>query len=311
MLDVPLLLILIVITALVFDYTNGVHDCANAIATIVSTRVASPGLAVAMAASLNLLGALLGTEVARTLGGGLVYPSVVEGCQILVLAALVGGLVGAALAHAGTQAVNFQGLFMKVVLPFLWAPLLGFCGGFLFMLIIYWTCYRFRRAKVNAAFRHLQFVSSGFLALSHGLNDAQKTMGVVTLALLLFGRIDTMDVPLWVKLSCAVAMCLGTASGGWKIIRTMGSRIFKLEPMHGFAAESATGCTIVFASILGAPVSTTHVISSAIFGVGSSKRVNAVRWGVAWQLVVAWVLTLPCSGLVGALAYWGLSAVLP
>ena len=179
------------------------------------------------------------------------------------------------------------------------------------MLIIYWTCYRFRRAKVNAAFRHLQFVSSGFLALSHGLNDAQKTMGVVTLALLLFGRIDTMDVPLWVKLSCAVAMCLGTASGGWKIIRTMGSRIFKLEPMHGFAAESATGCTIVFASILGAPVSTTHVISSAIFGVGSSKRVNAVRWGVAWQLVVAWVLTLPCSGLVGALAYWGLSAVLP
>jgi len=219
--------------------------------------------------------------------------------------------VGAALAHAGTQAVNFQGLFMKVVLPFLWAPLLGFCGGFLFMLIIYWTCYRFRRAKVNAAFRHLQFVSSGFLALSHGLNDAQKTMGVVTLALLLFGRIDTMDVPLWVKLSCAVAMCLGTASGGWKIIRTMGSRIFKLEPMHGFAAESATGCTIVFASILGAPVSTTHVISSAIFGVGSSKRVNAVRWGVAWQLVVAWVLTLPCSGLVGALAYWGLSAVLP
>ena len=251
MLDVPLLLILIVITALVFDYTNGVHDCANAIATIVSTRVASPGLAVAMAASLNLLGALLGTEVARTLGGGLVYPSVVEGCQILVLAALVGaifwnlftwylgipsssshalvgGLVGAALAHAGTQAVNFQGLFMKVVLPFLWAPLLGFCGGFLFMLIIYWTCYRFRRAKVNAAFRHLQFVSSGFLALSHGLNDAQKTMGVVTLALLLFGRIDTMDVPLWVKLSCAVAMCLGTASGGWKIIRTMGSRIFKL-----------------------------------------------------------------------------------
>ena len=173
MLEVPLLLILIVVTALVFDYTNGVHDCANAIATIVSTRVASPGLAVAMAASLNLLGALLGTEVARTLGGGLVYPSVVEGCQILVLAALVGaifwnlftwylgipsssshalvgGLVGAALAHAGTQAVNFQGLFMKVVLPFLWAPLLGFCGGFLFMLIIYWTCYRFRRAKVNA-----------------------------------------------------------------------------------------------------------------------------------------------------------------
>lgn len=334
MLEVPLLLILIVVTALVFDYTNGVHDCANAIATIVSTRVASPGLAVAMAASLNLLGALLGTEVARTLGGGLVYPSVVEGCQILVLAALVGaifwnlftwylgipsssshalvgGLVGAALAHAGTQAVNFHGLFMKVVLPFLWAPLLGFCGGFLFMLIIYWTCCRFRRAKVNAAFRHLQFVSSGFLALSHGLNDAQKTMGVVTLALLLFGQIDTMDVPLWVKLPCAVAMCLGTASGGWKIIRTMGSRIFKLEPMHGFAAESATGCTIVFASILGAPVSTTHVISSAIFGVGSSKRVNAVRWGVAWQLVVAWVLTLPCSGLVGALAYWGLSAILP
>ncbi len=327
MFEIPLLLFLIVLTALIFDFTNGAHDCANAIATVVSTKVLSPRAAVAMAASLNLLGAMLGTEVAKTLGGGLVHQSLVEGCQILVFAALIGaivwniltwylgipsssshaligGLLGAAWGHAGFDAINFQGVINKVVLPFIGSPLAGFCAGFLVMVAIYWICARTLRRKVTAWFRRLQIMSAGFMALSHGLNDAQKTMGIITLALLLFGEIDTVEVPLWVKLCCASAMCLGTAIGGWKIVKTMGSRIFKLEPVHGFAAETATGIVITGASLMGAPVSTTHTVSAAIFGVGSSKRVNAVRWGVAGQLVVAWVLTLPCAGVVGAVSYY-------
>ncbi len=334
MFEVPLLLCLIVVTALVFDFTNGAHDCANAIATVVSTKVASPATAVTMAATLNLLGALLGTEVAKTLGGGLVHPAMVDGCQILVFAALmgaivwniltwylgipsssshalIGGLLGAAWAHAGFGAINVQGVVGKVILPFIGSPLAGFCAGFLVMVAIYWACARLRRNRVNFWFRRLQLASAGFMALSHGLNDAQKTMGIITLALILFGEIDTVDVPLWVKLSCAGAMCMGTAIGGWKIIKTMGSRIFKLEPVHGFAAETATGLVITGASLMGAPVSTTHTVTAAIFGVGSSKRVNAVRWGVAGQLVVAWVLTLPCAGAVGALSYLALSLVFP
>ncbi len=332
MFEIPLLLFLIVLTALIFDFTNGAHDCANAIATVVSTKVLTPRTAVAMAASLNLLGAMLGTEVAKTLGGGLVHQSLVDGCQILVFAALIGaivwniltwylgipsssshaligGLLGAAWGHAGFDAINFQGVINKVVLPFIGSPLAGFCAGFLVMVAIYWICARTLRRKVNAWFRRLQIMSAGFMALSHGLNDAQKTMGIITLALLLFGEIDSVEVPLWVKLSCASAMCLGTAIGGWKIVKTMGSRIFKLEPVHGFAAETATGIVITGASLMGAPVSTTHTVSAAIFGVGSSKRVNAVRWGVAGQLVVAWVLTLPCAGVVGAVSYYLLSLI--
>ncbi len=334
MFEIPLLLVLIVLTALIFDFTNGAHDCANAIATVVSTKVATPRMAVTMAAILNLVGALLGTEVAKTLGGGLVYPAMVDGSQILVFAALVGaivwnlltwylgipsssshaligGLLGAAWAHAGFDAINFSGVVNKVVLPFIGSPLAGFCAGFLAMFLIYWTCARFRRARVNAWFRKMQLVSAGFMALSHGLNDAQKTMGVITLALLLFGKIDSVEIPLWVKLSCALAMCMGTAIGGWKIVKTMGHRIFKLEPVHGFAAETATGCVITCASVMGAPVSTTHTVSSAIFGVGSSKRLSAVRWGVAGQLVTAWVLTLPCAGVVGAIAYKILHVIWP
>ncbi len=334
MFEIPLLLVLIVLTALIFDFTNGAHDCANAIATVVSTKVATPRMAVAMAAILNLLGALLGTEVAKTLGGGLVFPEMVEGSQILVFAALVGaivwnlftwylgipsssshaligGLLGAAWAHAGFAAINFSGVVGKVILPFIGSPLAGFCAGFVAMLLIAWLCASHRRAKVNAWFRKLQLVSAGFMALSHGLNDAQKTMGVITLALLLFGEIDSVEIPLWVKLLCAGAMCMGTAVGGWKIVKTMGHRIFKLEPVHGFAAETATGCVITCASLMGAPVSTTHTVSAAIFGVGSSKRLSAVRWGVAGQLVTAWVLTLPCAGAVGALSYKVLHLIWP
>lgn len=332
MFDVPLLLALIVLVALVFDFTNGAHDCANAIATVVSTKVVTPRFAVVAAAALNLGGALLGTEVARTLGGGIVLPEVVQGSHVLVLAALtgaiawncitwycgipsssshalIGGLIGAAVGHGGFATLNAGGIAGKVLLPLVLSPLAGFAAGFLIMWAIYWMCARIPRGRVNAAFRRLQLLSAGFMATSHGLNDAQKTMGIVTLALLIFGKADSVDVPLWVKLSCALSMALGTAVGGWKIVRTMGHRIFKLEPVHGFAAEGAASLVISGASLIGAPVSTTHTISACIFGVGSSKRLSAVRWGVAGQMLTAWVLTLPASAVVGFLAYQALHLI--
>lgn len=327
MFEVPLLLVLIVVVALAFDFTNGAHDCANAIATVVSTKVVTPRFAVGAAALLNLGGALLGTEVAKTLGSGIVLPHVVEGSHVLVLAALVGaivwngitwyygipsssshaligGLIGAAVADAGFGALNGQGIVDKVLIPLIAAPLAGYAAGFVIMWLIYWTCARILRSRVNGAFRRLQLVSAGFMATSHGLNDAQKTMGIITLALVIFGEIDKVEVPLWVKLACAGAMSLGTAVGGWKIVKTMGHRIFKLEPVHGFAAETSAALVITGASLLGAPVSTTHTISACIFGVGSTKRLSAVRWNVAGNLATAWVLTLPAAGSVGFVCYW-------
>ncbi len=327
MFEVPLLLVLIVVVALAFDFTNGAHDCANAIATVVSTKVVTPRFAVGAAALLNLGGALLGTEVAKTLGSGIVLPQVVEGSHVLVLAALVGaiawngitwyygipsssshaligGLIGAAVADAGFGALNGQGIVDKVLIPLIVAPLAGYAAGFVIMWIIYWICSRIARSRVNGAFRRLQLVSAGFMATSHGLNDAQKTMGIITLALVIFGEIDKVEVPLWVKLACAGSMALGTAVGGWKIVKTMGHRIFKLEPVHGFAAETSAALVISGASLVGAPVSTTHTISACIFGVGSTKRLSAVRWNVAGNLLTAWVLTLPAAGSVGFVSYW-------
>lgn len=328
MFEIPFLLILIVVVALVFDFTNGAHDCANAIATVVSTKVVTPRFAVGCAALLNLIGALLGTEVAKTLGSGIVLPSVVEGSHVLVLAALVGaitwncitwyfgipsssshaligGLIGAAMANSGLEGLNLGGIVSKVLVPLVVSPLSGYLVGFLLMWIIYWAFSRVARKTVNRTFRKLQLLSAGFMATSHGLNDAQKTMGIVTLALMIFGYLDSshVEVPLWVKLSCAGAMALGTAIGGWKIVKTMGHRIFKLEPVHGFAAETSASLVIAGASMLGAPVSTTHTISACIFGVGSTKRLSAVRWTVAGQLVVAWVLTLPAAAVVGCISY--------
>lgn len=327
MFDIPVLLALIVLVALVFDFTNGAHDCANAIATVVSTKVVTPRFAVGFAALFNLGGALLGTEVAKTLGSGIVLPQVVEGSHVLVLAALVGaitwncitwyfgipsssshaligGLIGATVADAGFSALNSQGIVDKVLIPLVGSPLAGFVVGYLCMWLIYWIFGHVLRRTVNATFRRMQLVSAAFMAISHGLNDAQKTMGIVTLALMIFGKIDSVEVPLWVKLSCAGAMALGTAVGGWKIVRTMGHRIFKLEPVHGFAAESSAAIVITSASMLGAPVSTTHTISACIFGVGSTKRLSAVRWNVAGSLMTAWVLTLPAAGCVGFVSYW-------
>ena len=332
--EIPILLVFIVLTALVFDFTNGAHDCANAIATVVSTKVLTPRVAVTLAAVLNLIGALLGTEVAHTLGSGIVRPEIVGGSHILVLAALlgaiswnsitwyfgipsssshalIGGLMGAAMADAGLGALNGASIINKVVLPLLISPFAGFAMGMLLMGIICIIFFRVNRPLVNRIFRKSQIVSAGVMALSHGLNDAQKTMGVITLALLIFGEIDTVHVPLWVKLSCALAMAAGTAMGGWKIVKTMGHKIFKLEPVHGFATETAAAAVIGCASIIGAPISTTHTITACIFGVGSTKRFSAVRWGVAGNLVIAWVLTIPASAAVGALSFWVLHLFLP
>lgn len=326
MFEIPLLLIIIIITALVFDFTNGAHDCANAIATVVSTKVLSPRTAVVMAALLNLAGALLGTEVAHTLGAGIVRPDIVSGSHILVLAglvgaifwnsftwyfgipsssshALIGGLIGAAMAHAGFDALNAMSIVKKVLLPLVLSPVAGFCAGVLIMSLIIFVFSRVRRQLANGFFRKAQIFSAGVMALSHGLNDAQKTMGVITLALLIFGQIDTIHVPLWVKLACALAMAAGTSVGGWKIVKTMGHKIFKLEPEHGFAAETSAALVIAGASMVGAPVSTTHTITACIFGVGSTKRLSAVRWGVAGNLLIAWVLTLPAAATVGALSF--------
>ena len=326
MFEIPLLLIVIILVALVFDFTNGAHDCANAIATVVSTKVLSPRTAVMMAALLNLVGAFLGTKVATTLGSGIVNPDMVASCQPLVLAALmgaiawnlitwyfgipsssshalIGGLMGAAVAFAGLDTLNGLTIVEKILLPLVLSPLAGFVVGFLFMLLIAIFFGRFPRNRLTRAFTRLQILSAAFMATSHGLNDAQKTMGVITLALFIFNEIDTIAVPLWVKCLCALAMACGTALGGWKIVKTMGHKIFRLEPVHGFATETSAALVITGASLFGAPISTTHTITACIFGVGSTKRLSAVRWGVAGNLVIAWILTIPASGLIACLSF--------
>ena len=325
--DLPFLLVLIVLVALVFDFTNGAHDSANAIATVVSTKVLSPRTAVVMAAVLNLGGALLGDEVAATLGKGVVNPEVVAGSQVLVLAALVGaigwnlitwyagipsssshaligGLIGAAVAHAGFNSLNGPSIGEKILLPLVLSPLAGFLAGFLMMNLITLLFWHVNRLKANGLFHRLQVLSAAFMATSHGLNDAQKTMGIITLALFLFGEIDAIHVPLWVKICCATAMACGTAVGGWKIVKTMGHKIFKLEPVHGFAAETSASLVIAGASMFGAPVSTTHTITASIFGVGSTKRLSAVHWGVAGNLLIAWALTIPAAALLGGASFF-------
>jgi len=319
--EVSLVLVGVVALALFFDFTNGAHDSANAIATVVSTKVA-----VCMAAALNLLGAFLGTHVAETVGSGIVSPETVQGCQPLVAAALIGaifwnlltwyfglpsssshaligGLMGAAVAYKGVASLNYTVIADKILLPLIFSPLAGFLGGYLLMLGLSWAFARSTPRRVNILFRRLQILSSAFMATSHGLNDAQKTMGIVTLALLIFHHIDAFVIPFWVKLACALAMGLGTAAGGWKIVKTMGHRIFKMEAVHGFAAETAAALVITSASAMGAPISTTHTISTAVLGVGASKRLSAVRWGVAGNMVVAWILTIPAAAAAAWLAF--------
>ncbi len=323
MLEIPISLVVVIVVALTFDFTNGAHDTANAIATVVSTKVLSPMAAVIMAAVLNLVGALIGTHVAQTVGSGIVHPGMIRGCQALTLAglfgaiawniltwylglpsssshALIGGLIGATLAYTGAHALNFYSIFHKVLLPLLVSPFAGFVVGYLLMLALSWIFCNAHPRKVNKAFRKLQMLSSAFMATSHGTNDAQKTMGLITLALFISHKVTNMSVPFWVQLTCATCMGLGTAIGGWRIIKTMGHKIFNLQAVHGFSAETSAAGVILTASFLGTPISTTHVISATILGVGSSKRLSAVRWGVAGQMAVAWILTIPAAALIAA-----------
>ena len=316
--EITLVLILVVALALLFDFSNGWHDAANAIATVVSTRVLSPPHAVLLAATLNVAGAFMSTAVAKMVGGGIVEPSAVNQgavCAALVGAliwnlitltlglptssshALLGGLVGAAFAQGGMAAVKFSGLTTVLEALFL-SPFMGFLVGYFLLVAIYWMTFRITRSVGNILFRRLQLVSSSLMAFSHGSNDAQKVMGIITLALVSGGLLDRVDVPTWVIVSCALAMGLGTAIGGWRIIRTLGMGIVKMEPVHGFAAETSAAFILLGTAHFGLPVSTTHTIASSIMGVGSVNRFSAVRWGVSVRIVYAWLFTLPCAALM-------------
>ena len=317
--------------AIAFDYINGFHDTANAIATSVSTRALKPQWAIAMSSVANFAGALTGTEVAKTIGAGIVQPQF-EGQAVVAAAlvgaifwnlftwrlgipsssshALIGGLLGASLSAAGLGAWQVEGIVTKVVVPLVSSPVIGFVLGLTVMVLIFNVFRRAHPKLMNDRFRRLQVLSAAYMAFSHGSNDAQKTMGVMTFALLTAGIIQVFEVPLLVKLAAATAISLGTAAGGWRIIKTMGTRVVKLDPVHGFAAETSAATIIFGASQLGMPVSTTHVISSAIMGTGASDRFNAVRWGVARNIGIAWVLTIPASGTVAAISYFLLKPIL-
>jgi inorganic phosphate transporter, PiT family len=321
-----LIVVIVVATALAFDFTNGFHDTANVVATSISTRAMPPRLAVGYASILNFVGALISLEVAATVAkdvvqADLITPQIVFGGLIGAIAwnlvtwyfglpsssshALIGGVVGAAFAANGVDAVLGEGLVGKVIIPAIIAPMLAFVVAGAAILTIYRIVGRLRPGPVTGGFRVGQVLSGGLLALAHGTNDAQKTMGVITLALVANGTIAKNDfhVPHWVVLSAAGAIALGTYVGGWRIIRTMGSRIHKMDTAQGFAAQGAGAAVIMASSHVGFPLSTTHTISGAVIGAGAAKRVSAVRWGVAGNILVAWLLTLPAAAAIGALTY--------
>ncbi len=319
----PISLFLIVALALVFDYINGMHDAANAIATGISTKALSPRVAVVGAALLNFAGAFLSTAVAKTIGGDIADATVLTTITVmsaLVAAilwnlltwakgipsssshALIGGIIGAAVAAKGLSVLKMAGI-VKILKALVVSPLIGFAIGFAIMVAFMWIFRHAGPGKLNRRFRVAQWFSTSFLALSHGSNDAQKSMGIISMAMVSAGMMDpkNMYVPLWVKICCATAMALGTSSGGWRIIKTMGNKMIKLQPINGCAAELASSAVIISASHIGVPVSTTHVISGSIMGVGSSKRLSAVRWDVASKMLSAWVYTIPATAIAGYL----------
>jgi PiT family inorganic phosphate transporter len=328
------LLIAVIALAVFFDYVNGFHDTANAIATSVATRALRPAYAIAMATAFNFIGAFAGTAVAKTIGSGLVND---ESTTLAIVAAaligaitwnlitwwlglpsssshaLIGGLLGATIIGAGWDELKWgnltSGIIGKVVVPLVTSPMFGFAIGFGFMILLLWIFRRATRKVLAGRFRKLQVFSAGYMAFAHGSNDAQKTMGIITLALFSAGIIDTNTVPTWVIIVAATAISLGTAVGGWRIMKTMGQKVVDLEPVHGFAAETTGASIILGAAQLGMPVSTTQVISSAIMGVGTSKGVKHVRWGVARDILTAWVLTIPAAALIGAASWWVLDAL--
>ncbi len=317
-------IILIVILALVFDFFNGFHDSANAITTSVTTHALNPKIAVLVAASLDFLGALSSTAVAKTIGKGLVDPGLIT-LQVVGAAlvgailwniltwwfgipsssshALIGGIVGAVIAANGFSAIKLKGL-EKVLSALLLSPLLGMAIGFTVMVLLLWIFRNKSAFQYNNYFRKAQIISSALTAFSHGTNDAQKSMGIITMALVSGGFLSSFKVPFWVILACASAISLGTYSGGWRIVRTMGTKITRIQPMNGFAADLSSSAVIFGATYFGVPVSTTHVVSSAIMGSGSTRRLTAVNWGVAKQIVTAWFVTIPVSALAAMLLYW-------
>jgi PiT family inorganic phosphate transporter len=315
------LVIIVVVTALVFDYINGFHDAANSIATVVSTRVLSPGQAVLWAAFFNFAAAFIfGTAVAKTVGSGMIDIKVVTSSVILAgllgaivwdlitwyyglptssSHALIGAYAGAAIAKAGQAALIPSG-WTKTLIFIVLAPLIGFALGFVFMVAISWIMKPFAPSRVDRYFRKLQLMSAALYSLGHGANDAQKTMGIIAGALFAAGYLKTFYIPFWVEMAAYSAISLGTLSGGWRIIHTMGSKITRLQPVGGFAAETAGAVSLFTATALGVPVSTTHTITGAIIGVGSTRRLSAVRWGIAGQIVWAWILTIPISAVIAA-----------
>jgi inorganic phosphate transporter, PiT family len=324
-LGLPILIFLIAV-ALLFDFLNGLHDAANSIATIVSTRVLRPQYAVMWAAFFNFIAFLFfGLHVANTIGKGIIEPDVVDAAVIFAALigaiawnlitwalgipsssshALIGGLVGAGMAKAGISAAVWSGL-SKTLLAIVLSPLVGFLLALVLVAIVSWLSVRSTPFAVDRAFRILQFVSASLYSLGHGGNDAQKTMGIIAVLLYSQGYLGAdFAIPFWVVISCQAAMGLGTLMGGWRIVRTMGLRITKLTPMQGFCAETGGAATLFMATYLGIPVSTTHTITGSIIGVGAARRVSAVRWNVASSIVYAWVITIPASGIVAALTYW-------
>ncbi len=326
------LLVVVVVIALGFDFTNGFHDTANAIATSVGTRAVTPRVAVLIAAVANLAGAFVTTAVAKNVAKGIIDGGLATQ-QTLIAAllgaivwnlltwwfglpsssshALIGGLVGAALTQSGEKGVLWHGVAHKVVIPALLAPAIAFAGAFLLLLAIYWVFSSVNPGIANRGFRLGQLGTGTWVAFTHGANDAQKTMGVIALALVLHrhGDVSELDIPTWVKIAAGLAIGLGTYAGGWRIIRTLGQRVFQMEPESGFAAPAAAGTTIYLATKSGYPLSTTHVVSGAVIGAGATKRLSAVRWGVAGNIVVAWVLTIPASAAVAAALYWPVEGI--
>lgn len=328
--DLQILIILVIVLALCFDFINGFHDTANAIATSVSTRAIRPAHAIIMAASLNFLGAMISTGVAKTIGGDIVSSAKLVNEQVIIAAlagaiiwnlltwwfgmpsssshALVGGIIGAVLVGVGTNGLNYYGI-AKIFMALVGSPIIAILSGMVIMTLLFEAFGRFRPSFINRNFNRLQVLSAALMAFSHGSNDAQKSMGIITLTLVSSGVIETLEVPTVVKVLCATAMALGTSVGGWKIIRTVGGKIFKMHPVHGFAADLNSATVIFSATLLHLPVSTTHVVSGSIMGVGSAQRFKAVHWDVARSMVTAWVLTIPCTAVMGAITYLAATAI--
>ena len=321
---------LIVLLAVLFDYINGFHDTANAIATSVSTRAISPRNAIFMAAILNFTGAMVSTGVAKTIGGDLVSQPSEISLEVIVAAligaiiwnivtwyfcipsssshSLIGGVIGAVCISVGPAALDSDGIG-KIILSLVLSPVIALAIGYLVMIAILWIVRNRSPLLLNRQFRKMQLLSASLMAFSHGANDAQKAMGIIALALVTGGYLETMEIPIWVKLACATSMALGTSVGGWRIISTMGTKIFKMESINGFAADLNSALVIFGATFLHLPVSTTHVVSGSIMGVGSAKRVRAVHWGVARSMLIAWVVTIPISAAISAGIYWLLSLI--